>query len=192
MSHPPWSYDLAGSASPKLGANPNWWEAAGAARSPAEHHPPGSTGLKVHPGEGASHVPNPRVGNTNRQRRAQPSHPPRRGRAEERVRGVTPTIRIQAAEHVLRRRGEAGTVVAAWANPAPNVGFTALRSEELRGATDPLRGCGEVPPRVQATPHQRPKRLIRPTERSQHAGLDRPHRSVRYPVERVTAAEQLT
>src|SRR5690554_7363593 len=25
MSHPPWSYDLAGSASPKLGANPNWW-----------------------------------------------------------------------------------------------------------------------------------------------------------------------
>src|SRR5690606_39333818 len=89
------------------------------------------------PGEGASHVSNPRVGNTNRQRRAQPSHPPRRGRAEERVRGVTPTIRIQAAEHVLRRRGEAGTVVAAWADTAPNVGFTALRSEELRGATDP-------------------------------------------------------
>src|SRR5690606_2927106 len=25
MSHPPWSYDLAGSASPRLGANPNWW-----------------------------------------------------------------------------------------------------------------------------------------------------------------------
>src|SRR5690606_13781503 len=74
-------------------------EAAGATRSPAEHHPPGSTGLKFHPGEGASHVPNPRVGNTNRQRRAQPSHPPRRGRAKERVRGVTPTIRIRSEEH---------------------------------------------------------------------------------------------
>src|SRR5690606_21417230 len=152
MSHPPWSYDLAGSASPKLGANPNWWgklrvpRAArpsttprdprdskftparvpamcptpacvtptdSGARSPAQLPPPGSTGLKVHPADGASHVPTPSVGNTNRQRRAQPSHPPRRRRAEERVRGVTPTIRIQAAEHVLRRRGEAGTVVAA-------------------------------------------------------------------------------
>src|SRR5690606_40482358 len=88
--------------------------------------------------------------------------------------------------------GDARAVVAYCAKSTSNVGFTALRSDELRGATDPLRGCGEVPPRVQATPHPRPKRLIRPTERSQHAGLDRPHRSVRYPVERVTAAEQLT
>src|SRR5690606_41767255 len=67
-------------------------EAAGAARSPAEHHPPGSTGLKVHPGEGASHVPYPSVGNTNRQRPAQLSPPPRRRRSDERVRRGRPTL----------------------------------------------------------------------------------------------------
>src|SRR5690606_40073371 len=102
------------------------------------------------------------------------------------------TMVLAATDAGRPRGGVAGTVLADWASPAPNGGFPALRREELRGATDPLRGCGEVPPRVQATPHQRPKRRIRPTERSQHAGLDRPHRSVRYPVERVTAAEQLT
>src|SRR5690606_3167127 len=118
--------------------------------------------------------------------------PPRRRRAKERQRGLPPTLRIQAAEPVLHRRGDPRTRLPPWPNPTPNVRVTALPSDVPRGETAPLRGCRAAPPRVQATPHQRPKRLIRPTERSRRAGPDRPPRSVRSPVERVTAAEQLT